>query len=433
MMKRLFWLVFFAMSMPAFAQDKLIILSPHRKSIQREFVPSFEAYYKKTYKTSVDVEWIDQGGTSDDVRFLRAKFAKNPKSIGIDIFWGGGSAVFSDLAEAGYLAPMALPDELQKQIPAKAAGVPLRDDKNLWHGSALSSFGIFYNKKLLQFDNLPAPKTWQDLAKPVYQGNISLTDPRRSGSANTMNTIILQSMGWEKGWRLLTLIAANARSFTHSSSDPIKSVVSGDAALALAIDFYALAKVGDLGPENLGFVLPEGQTVLDPDPVAILKGAPHREAAERFVRYILSAEAQKRLVLPKKEKDGPEYSSLGRMAVNRQTYEVTEDRRINKFNPFAQSEFLTLDLDRASQMQRVFNDLVGALLVDTHQELREAWAKIIKNNKAQDSATLKQLTAVPLTEKEFNNLLTKWDDEVYRNQAINRWVDFAKKKYEAFQ
>ena len=74
----------------ALAADKLIIISPHRKTIQREFIPLFKTWYKDTYKTEVEVDWLDQGGTSDDVRFIRARFAKKPASAGVDIFWGGG-------------------------------------------------------------------------------------------------------------------------------------------------------------------------------------------------------------------------------------------------------------------------------------------------------------------------------------------------------
>ena len=72
----------------AFA-DNLLVISPHRKSIQTEFIPKFEDYYKKTFKTDVQVKWLDQGGTSSAVRYLRTKFANNPKSAGIDVFWGG--------------------------------------------------------------------------------------------------------------------------------------------------------------------------------------------------------------------------------------------------------------------------------------------------------------------------------------------------------
>ncbi len=431
-MMRLLSFMLLLASCPALAADTLVILSPHRKSIQQEFIPAFKSYYKKTYKTEVDVEWLDQGGTSDDVRFLRAKYAKNPNGVGVDVFWGGGSATFTELSSAGFLASYKLPDAVSKEFPRSVAGIPLIDDQSTWFGSAMSSFGIFYNKKLLKFDALPEPQTWSDLTKPVYEGNITLTDPRRSGSANTMNTIIIQSMGWEKGWDLLIRMAANARSFTHSSSDPIKSVVSGDAAVALAIDFYALAKVGDLGPENLGFVMPEGQTVLDPDPVAILKGAKNRKVAERFVNFVLSADAQKLLILPKGAESGPQRATLGRMAVNPLAYEQTKGRWTNDFNPFAKSSFLNLDLKKAMLYQEVFNDLVGALLVDTHSELKEAWRKMIKKGQADKPEQLAKLTKMPLTEKEFEALVVKWDDEVFRNQTINQWVSFAKEKYKQF-
>lgn len=431
-MMRLLSLLLLLASYPSLAVDKLVILSPHRKSIQQEFIPAFKEFYKKQYKTDVDVEWLDQGGTSDDVRFLRAKFAKNPKGVGVDIFWGGGSATFTELSDAGFLAHYKLPDSVKTEFPSSVAGIPLIDEESTWFGSAMSSFGIFYNKKLLKFDGLPEPKTWTDLTKPVFEGNITLTDPRRSGSANTMNTIIIQSKGWENGWDLLIRMAANARSFTHSSSDPIKSVVSGDAAVALAIDFYALAKVGDLGPENLGFVLPEGQTVLDPDPVAILKGAKNRKVAERFIDYTLSADAQKLLILPKGSEAGPKFATLGRMAVNPKAYEQTKGRWTYDFNPFEQNTFLNLDLKKAMLYQEVFNDLVGALLVDTHHELKKAWRQIIKKDQARNPEILAKLTAMPLTQKEFEALVDKWDDEVFRNKTINNWVSFAKDKYKQF-
>ena len=55
--------------------------------------------------------------------------------------------------------------------------------------------------------------------------------------------------------QILTKLAGNMRKISHSSSDPIKSVVSGDAAASLAIDFYANSKISDLGEEEPRFVL----------------------------------------------------------------------------------------------------------------------------------------------------------------------------------
>ena len=269
------------------AADKLVITSPHRKSIQDEFIPAFQEHYKKSWGREVQVDWLDQGGTSDDVRFIRSKFAKNPASAGIDIFWGGGGTIYRQMADDGWLQAAPLERSLLVQLPAKAGGVPLRDASGRWYGSAISSFGIFYNIKVMKLDKLPALKTWEDMANPLFFDNISLADPRRSGTSTTMFNIILQSAGWEEGWRLLTAIGANTRKFTNSSSDPIKAVVSADAAAAMAIDFYALAKIGDLGRDNLGFVLPEKQTVLDPDPIAMLtQRGPERTQAIDLGAYV---------------------------------------------------------------------------------------------------------------------------------------------------
>jgi ABC-type Fe3+ transport system substrate-binding protein len=412
----------------ALAADKLIILSPHRSSIKDEYLPAFKDHYKATYKTDVEVEWLDQGGTSDDVRFLRAKFEKNPQTSGIDIFWGGGTATFMELNTDKLLSAYDIPADLKKEIPDSVAGIPLYDKSKTWYASAMSSFGVFYNKKIMKMDGLPEPTKWDDLANPKFKNQLSLTDPRRSGTANTMNNIVMQALGWDQGWELLTKIAGNTRHFTHSSSDPIKAVVSGDAAASMVIDFYAVAKVDDLGKDNLGFNVPVTQTVIDPDPIAIIKGAPNRTTAERFIDFVLSAEGQKLLILPKGAKGGPKLASLGRMAVNTRAYAETKGQRNSDFNPFEQKgEYLKLDLAKATKMQRTFNDLIGAIHVDTHGDLKAAWDAILK--RGAKPAEIAELAKPPVTEAELLQMADKWEDDVFRNKTINAWVEYAKSKY----
>lgn len=411
------------------ATDKLVIISPHRKSIQEEFVPAFKAHYKQKYGTEVEVEWIDQGGTSDDVRFLRAKFSKNPKSADVDIFWGGGTPTYVELDRDKLLESYLLPKDLQKEIPDTCAGVPLFNKEKTWYASAISSFGVFYNKKAAKLEGIAEPKTWDDLTNPKFLDHLTLADPRRSGSANSLNTIILQGEGWDKGWATLTKIAGNTRQFTHSSSDPIKAVVSGDAIASMAIDFYALAKVGDLGPENLGFVLPAGQTILDPDPIALVKGAPNRVIAGRFIEYVLGKDAQKILMLPKGAAGGPVKESMGRMAINTRAYDETEGKRTQVMNPFKEKSFLKMDIEKAGRMKRVFDDLLGAVHIDTHTDLKAAWAAVIKAGaKPGDITALSKPLA---SEAEVMALTEKWGDDVFRNKQINAWVETARKRYQA--
>lgn len=418
-----------ALPQTTFATDKLVIISPHRKTIQEEFIPAFKVFYQQKYKTDIEVDWLDQGGTSNDIKFLRSKFASKPNTSGIDIFWGGGTSAFLELGRDSLLEKYVLPAGLAKQLPQELGGVPMYDKSQTWYGTAMSSFGIFFNRKLLVIEKLPEPKTWEDLASPKFFSKISLTDPRQSGTANSMNTIVVQSLGWDRGWEVLTAQAGNNRQWTKVSSDPIKAVVAGDATVAPAIDFYALAKIGDLGMDNLGFNLPEGKTVMDPDPAAIVKGAPNRKIAERFMEWVLSAESQKLLVLPKGAEGGPRGESLGRMATNIETYKITEGKRIGAItNPMNTKLAFKLDNDKAAKSKRVFDELVGALLVDTHKELKDAWQRVIKNGaKAED---LTALAKPPVNEAELLKIAEKWDDNVFRNETVNKWVAFAREKYQ---
>lgn len=410
------------------AKETLVIISPHRKSIQSETVPLFEAYYKKKFKKEVKVEWLDQGGTSDDLRFVNAKFAANPKTSGIDIFWGGGNTAFDDLKNSGLLQAYELPKELRKLVPAKLAGIEISDPKNYWHGTAVSTFGIFYNNFLLKRLKLEVPKTWTDLTKPKYFGHISVTDPRRSGSASTMNFIILDSLGWDKGWQTLHELAGNTKRFTHSSSDPIKDVMSGAARIAMAIDFYALAKVADLGPQKVNFSIPEDHSVFNPDPIAILKGAPNQKIAQEFVKFALSVDAQKVLMLKTTEKDGPKRSNLGRLAVNRQAYEQTEGRRIQNFNPFTKGVRVRgLDTSKSQKQMKVLNDIIGTMMVDLHTDMTGAWKAVQK--RGAKPTEVQAFSKLPFTQAQLNSYANKWSDNVFRNKKLNEWTKIAKNKY----
>jgi ABC-type Fe3+ transport system substrate-binding protein len=411
----------------AMANDKLVIISPHPKSIQQEYVPAFTEYYKKTFNTDIDVDWLDQGGTTDNINFLKARIAKFPKSADIDIFWGGGTAASLELQRENLLEKYSIPPALKAQLPKSAAGVPLYDNTETWYAAALSTFGIFYNKKIIKTEKLREPGSWQDLTSAKYFNQIIMTDPRRSGTATAIVAIVLQGLGWNKGWELLTVMAANTRSFTHSSFDPIKAVAKGDVAAATAIDFYAYEKIAEIGKETLGFSVPKGQLALDPDPITILHGAPNRKQAERFVDFVLSVQGQKLLMLPVGVQGGPKQAALARMAVNTQAYSETKKLRLIEMNPFKQKSGFKMDTEKMSKFSRPLEDLIGAIHVDTNKELKVAWEKLLKSGKSAEK--LSELGEPFVTEKELLAMSENWDNEAFRNQAINNWVKGARARY----
>jgi len=94
--------------------------------------------------------------------------------------------------------------------------------------------------------------------------------------------------GWEKGWEWLKKLAANTGIFTARSRDVPSVVAKGEFAVGYAVPSYmAFAEV--LGGYDVMYVYPKNAYVT-PEPMAVLKGAPHPKAAHAFIEFLLTEE-----------------------------------------------------------------------------------------------------------------------------------------------
>ena len=89
-----------------------------------------------------------------------------------------------------------LPPELMKRAFAvpDLGGLPLYDRASppQWFGTALSSFGIAYNRDVVAHLGLPEPKTWRDLADARYRSWIVMADPTLSSSAKAAYMTVVE-------------------------------------------------------------------------------------------------------------------------------------------------------------------------------------------------------------------------------------------------
>ena len=417
-----------AWSSPAADGNKLILLSPHHEGITQEFTTGFQKWYKAKHGVDVELEWLDQGGSSNIVRFIRSEFSKSPDGINVDIFFGAGTDPYLMLKEEGLLQPCHLPDEILSKIPREYAGSPIYDPDFQWYGACFAGFGILYNKQLLDLIGLPKPETWADLARPELAGWVSSADLRQSGSVHKMYELMLQSYGWEKGFEVITKMNANVRTFTRGASDIPANVDLGETAYGLAIDIYALSKINEAGPDKLGYVMPEGETAINPDSIGVLKGAPHEDLARSFVEFVIGEQGQKLWMLKVGEPDGPEEFTLRRMSIMPDLYNQLGDRIDVPTNPFKWKTTLIYDHDKGSARRGVIGDLIGSMTIDMHDELMKAWESIKKGD--MKDAAVKRLVAVPISEDEAVRLgKEKWGDQEFRNTKIAEWTRFAKEKY----
>ena len=368
----------------------LIIVTPHVPQIRDEFARAFSDWHLREYNEQVSIDFRTPGGTSEIRKQLSAMFkdavkdlTKQPNwsldeggllpegTIPFDLMFGGGSFDHGQLSDGVTVSvdrgssestettltlkvPISRPMNFtQPELDAlfeenKIGPQELYDPEQYWIGTALSSFGIVYNRDVYQKLGLPEPSAFIDLTRPELLGWIALADPRQSGSITTTFDSILGNEGWEQGWRTLRGMCGNTRYFTNSSTKPPIDVSQGEAAAGLAIDFYGRGQAQVIkdsgGGDRVGYSDPAGAVYVDADPASIINGGPDYELATRFVRYCLTDEAQALWQFDTNLDDnpvgsdgepmGPRWHALRRMPVKRSMYAAHFDQFIDPVDPF---------------------------------------------------------------------------------------------------
>jgi iron(III) transport system substrate-binding protein len=392
--------------------------------LEGEYVASFRNLWTARGQRpwSVDIQSGFQNGrlpadAPAPVRDAREAFLRSDAGCGIDLFFGGGPFDFVKQAQAGRLVDSGVralhPDWFtDATIPEAFGGNEYRGRGDLWIGSVVSSYGIIFNRDSLRrlgFDR--EPEQWSDLTDPRFLGEIGLCDPTKSGSiAAAFENVVQQQIegrlatlragdpggdlkaatalavreGWTDGLRMLQLVGANARYFTDSSQKPPIDVASGDCAAGMCIDFYGREQQEAVRRRNeedrLGYVSPEGGSAYSVDPIALLRGAPHRPVAVAFIEYVLSLDGQKLWNFRTGTPGGPRQFALRRLPVRRDFYSHGEwlpERSDPGTDPYSQKKVLVHHDEWTGALFLELEFIIRMMDVDTHRELADAWRAII--------------------------------------------------------
>jgi len=414
---------------PTNAQDILVLLSPHSDEIQIEFDEAFSAHYEAATGRTVSLEWLDVGGgTSSILRYIKSEFSRQPSGIQIDLFFGGGIDPYTSLADAGLLQPCRLPDDILASIAPTIGGIPVYDPEFRWFGATLAGFGIVYNKRVLETLGFTVPKTWAELGDPRYATWVGSGDPRFSGSVHMAYELILQAYGWDRGWEVITTMGANVRNFAGSGSQAPKDVAVGEVAFGLSIDFYAWAQMAEVGEAFIGFTMPDNMTIVNPDGLGVLKGAPNPKVARAFVTFVMSEPGQKLWFLKRGVPGGPVHRQLNRFTVIPELYSKLRDDAAVTLNPFEWRSDLVYDAAKANARWSILNDMIGAFVIDPHDRLRYAWEQARKDGLTREE--IRRLSAIPLSERAAQELgIALREDKELRVEKLTEWSEFAREKY----
>jgi len=267
------------------AADKVGWVGPVYKELSDSLTKGFQEYYKKTYNKDVEITFVRPGGWPVCVDKIRSWQGK-PDA---DIFLGAGAPAHEVLKQEGLIVPYK-PKDVDK-VPAEWHGMKVKDKDDYWVCFAPWIVTNLYNEKVMKALRLPPPKTWKELINPIYRGNVVYTLPYASGTMHEMVEIILQTMGEKEGWAYLRLLAAQLARFSTSSVDTTHVVNRGEVPMGLAQpQMNALSSRKDGYP--VSDLLPD-KTILVPEAVALLKGAPNPETGKIFLDWLFSMEGQK--------------------------------------------------------------------------------------------------------------------------------------------
>ena len=184
--------------------------------------------------------------------------------------------------------------ELERRIPAH-----LRHPDGLWFGFSTRARVIVFNRELVKAGEV---RNYEDLALPKWKGKVCMRSSSNIYNLSLAAGMIAQSgeakaEAWARG-----VVANFARSPKGGDTDQIRAVAAGECALTLANTYYyaRLARSDKKADQDVvaktGVVWPNQNdrgTHVNVSGAGVLKSAPHRAAAIRFLEYLASDDAQR--------------------------------------------------------------------------------------------------------------------------------------------
>lgn len=221
--------------------------------------------------------------TGEALAQLRAE-AGNPKT---DVWWGGTGDPFLQAAEIGLLEPYrpAYLDQLSAWSVRQYAL-----SGNMVGGFYTSAIGFGWNTELLKKKNLPAPKCWSDLIKPIYKGEIEISHPASSGTAYTILAGLVQLMGEEKAFQYMKDLHKNIAQYTRSGTAQAPNVAKGEVAVGVSFIFGFEGWRYNNYPVITG--APCEGTSYEIGGIALIHGSRNKQTAQKYYDWLMGPVGQ---------------------------------------------------------------------------------------------------------------------------------------------
>lgn len=249
---------------------------------------SDDVIYKSfTEKTGIKVNLIE-AEADKLIERIKSEGANTPADVLMTVDAGN----LWRAQEAGILQPIKS-TVLESAIPAN-----LREPEGHWFGLTKRARVIVYNKEKVKPEQL---STYEALTDAQWKGKIVVRSSSNVYNQSLTGSIIAvhgdaKTEDWSKG-----LVANFARPPEGNDTAQIKAVAAGVGDLAIANNYYVARLAKSDKPEDkdvaskVGIFFPnqgDRGTHVNISGAGVVKNAPNKEAAIKFIEYLTSPEAQ---------------------------------------------------------------------------------------------------------------------------------------------
>jgi iron(III) transport system substrate-binding protein len=209
---------------------------------------------------------------------------------------------------------------LESRIPAS-----FREPSGQWFGFSMRARILAYNKDKVKPAEL---RSYEDLADPRWKDRICVRSSTNIYNLSLMGALV-ERLGEAKAEQWARAVRGNmARDPKGGDTDQLKAVAAGECDVAISNHYYYARLARSEKPDDkavagkLGIVFPSlagTGTHVNISGAGVLKHAPHRDAAVKFLEYLASDEAQRYFadgnnewpVVPSARVTNPVLSALG--------------------------------------------------------------------------------------------------------------------------
>lgn len=251
-------------------------------ALDREFAEPILKEYERRSHMRIDGKYDVESTKTVGLTHAIMLEANRPRC---DLFWNNEILNTLRLKRAGLLAPFSIPNA--DDFPAT-----FRDRDQTWYGFAARARIILVNVKLVTEKD--RPRGIEDLLDPRWKGKIGFAKPL-FGTTATHAACLFAKWGDDKAKLYFDNLKKNDVRVLSGNRQVAQAVGSGSIAFGLTDTDDASEEIAagspvaivypDRGKDELG-------TLYIPNTLALVKGAPHAEAAIKTARYLLSPEVE---------------------------------------------------------------------------------------------------------------------------------------------